>query len=499
MLILRKILFYLFFLFYLLFCPFIILYALGIIFQPETKTIEKTGIIHISTVPPQATVYINNLRFPEKTPTIIRNLPPGQYGIKLFLRNHLAWEHTLPVQVEKATTAENILLIPKIWKSQTVSVQPYQRLIPLAGQTFLILAKSNVLKDCYIYRWNEGLKQILHSQNLLSKETQQLKPLLKEDNPYREAKLKKYFSIENSSVILLLAEFEGEQKFLWIDLKPDPPFIRDITDLFISAPESILWDPKDPKIIFSFQKYSLNRLDVESKGIYPKITEEVRGFNLFNRQLYVWTQDNTLKRLDYEAANPQVLLKILQPNRPLWKEAEKIQLEVLKENRYLLLSRQGAFISNEFLNRVVDQDVNGIRFDENRKRLLIWTNNKLGILDFSKDGHSENQEGDTRDEPRITWLVTDARKIEQAFWVNKEACILYQDNDQVFIIETKVFGNTPPSKITEIKNNSAIGYSDSLGTVFYLHQTTGQLSAIEILPPGTAFSLFDLEKETLGN
>ena len=65
MILLRKILFYICIVLYLIFCPMIILYALGYSFKPQSSQggIVKTGIIFLSTTPPGADVFLNNRRF----------------------------------------------------------------------------------------------------------------------------------------------------------------------------------------------------------------------------------------------------------------------------------------------------------------------------------------------------------------------------------------------------------------------------------------------------
>src|SRR3989338_1591964 len=106
---LRKIFFYLFLAIYIVFCPLVILYALGMRVNISTKSIQKTGIVSVSTIPAEADVTLNQRHFPKKTPTIIRNLPPGNYSLTISLKISLPWEESLSVKEEKAPMAENIL------------------------------------------------------------------------------------------------------------------------------------------------------------------------------------------------------------------------------------------------------------------------------------------------------------------------------------------------------------------------------------------------------
>ena len=80
MLTLRQILFWVFALIYLLVCPVIILYSLGLIINPDTQEIDKTGIIYVSSIPTHADVYLGAKRYPEKTPTIINLAQPSAFN-----------------------------------------------------------------------------------------------------------------------------------------------------------------------------------------------------------------------------------------------------------------------------------------------------------------------------------------------------------------------------------------------------------------------------------
>ena len=82
---LRKIIFYIFALIYLVVAPLTILYALGYIFSPTQQTLVATGLISLSSEPPQAQVWLNGELLKEKTPVILRNLKPGPYTLRMGL------------------------------------------------------------------------------------------------------------------------------------------------------------------------------------------------------------------------------------------------------------------------------------------------------------------------------------------------------------------------------------------------------------------------------
>ena len=82
---LRRIIFYLFVAIYLIAAPLTVLYALGYILSPTRQTLVQTGLISLSSVPSQASVWVNGSLLNEKTPLVLRNLKPGPYSLRVGL------------------------------------------------------------------------------------------------------------------------------------------------------------------------------------------------------------------------------------------------------------------------------------------------------------------------------------------------------------------------------------------------------------------------------
>ncbi len=137
MLWLRKIVFYIFALIYLILCPLIVARMLGFVINPLTHRLEKTGLVYVSTNPPDATVYIDGRMAHQKTPTVIKDLTPGKHFIRIELSGYNDWERNIPIVGEKATVLANTLLIPEEWPIKKISKQPYQNIF-FAGDDILI-------------------------------------------------------------------------------------------------------------------------------------------------------------------------------------------------------------------------------------------------------------------------------------------------------------------------------------------------------------------------
>lgn len=137
MLWLRKIVFYIFAFVYLILCPLIVARMLGFVISPLTHRLVKTGLVYVSTNPPDATVYIDGRVNHQTTPTAIRDLTPGKHFIRIELERYNDWERYIPIVGEKATVLANTLLIPEEWPIKKISSQPYQNIF-FAAQNILI-------------------------------------------------------------------------------------------------------------------------------------------------------------------------------------------------------------------------------------------------------------------------------------------------------------------------------------------------------------------------
>jgi len=139
MLWLRKIVFYIFAFVYLILCPLIVARMLGFVINPLTHRLGPTGLVYVSTNPPDATVYIDGRLGPQKTPTVIRDLTPEEHFIRIELGGYNDWEGNIPIVGKKATILANILLIPEAWPVKKISTKPYQDITFVGAQKkFLI-------------------------------------------------------------------------------------------------------------------------------------------------------------------------------------------------------------------------------------------------------------------------------------------------------------------------------------------------------------------------
>ena len=261
MLLLRKLVFYVFALIYLILCPLIVARMLGFIFNPQSHRIEKTGLVYVSTNPPDATVYIDGNLAHQKTPTVLRDLTPGRHFIRLELTGYNDWERNIPILGKKATVLANILLIPKEWPLRKISDKPYQNIIPASDD--ILIATNPILKNIDIFHTTQSITEDLRQENTYDKTS-----LFTENSIYANGELVRLFNAPKSPFILLEANIKDRHKFLWVNVKENPPRIEDISDLFVDIPTRIAWDHADNDNIFAFYPNAIYRINIKDKAIF---------------------------------------------------------------------------------------------------------------------------------------------------------------------------------------------------------------------------------------
>lgn len=475
---LRKILFYLFVFIYIIFCPFIILRALGILYKPsKTENLVQTGLIYIATVPAGASVTINGIPFPEQTPTVLRNLTPGAYNLRISLPNYRPVDRTANVLPSQATRFDPILMVPNEWHNDILSHAHYRSLWPLNDNPALIVSKGSQLGDMFIYRWQKSIEESISAIINSEENKNLLLPLFSKSFFYLKSELSMIHSVHESPYLLLRVKSPPEERYLWLDPRTTPPTVKDLSDLFTGDPEALIWDTSNNPSLYTLQNGSVNHLNLNPRAIFPKIIEGIRSFSLFEKKIYALTKTNHLLMLNADGTNkedialPPRLTSLLGQMRVL------PTFSLYSTRDIFFMTENGALLSNRYPCLIIDHDCQGILFSPETKRLLVWTKNRIGTIDLLHD--DANKESNHLS---VEWLYDKGKRIEQLFVVNRGSHALFLDQGKVSLLEIGVKDNPLSQEILRVRKNSQIYYSDSIGRLFYLGEAGEHLASITLLP-----------------
>lgn len=460
---LRKILFLIFAAIYIILCPLMIMYALGYLYKPWAESgLVRTGLIYISTAPEGAAVYLNNRRFTARTPTVLRDLLPGKYSVKLALKGYASWSETVPVEAEKATVLDSILLLPEKWPYQLVLDHGFRDIIPFADSGFFLVKASDKLLDFFVcgHSGDKGLRIV---------------------SPYSSFAEEKVISCfapakEASSTIVVTASPGGE-RYVWAGIGGGKVRVKDITSLFGSAPERIEWRRDNEKYIFAMNKGRVDRIDIADEAAYPGYLDGVRGFGVSDNSIYVLGEDNVLVKAGYDKKDKRII-----SDDPIF-TAELASLEgvvrifPLSENVALLLDGKGKLIANRPPYKMAESGVRGVEYCPEKERLLFWRKEAVTVVDLS-GALADDEEG--APEPDRVYA---GRNIEQVFWAYQGSHLIIRDGNNVSLLELETFGGARSRWILETKPASAVFYAERTGRLYYLDRTNGKLMSIDIVPP----------------
>ncbi|MFH0985963.1 MAG: PEGA domain-containing protein [Candidatus Omnitrophota bacterium] len=478
----RKILFYLFFAIYLVLCPIIILYAFGYIFTPKLEEgLTKTGLIHIETLPSNALISIGSRHYAERTPATVRNLLPGQYDIKILLRDHRPWVQKVKVSPGKAVSLEKILLIPKNIKIRSLTKGSFDDLWPVPGTRYLLLKAGKRAGDLKVFDWK----------------SETLRPVIAEASSWSDAKLLGIFSVKESPFVVLQVEVSGSVKFLGCQLDREKSIPKDLSVLFPKGDgQEVLWEGARPDYLFTLQDQDLSRLDLEKMTALPDFLSGIRGFGLFRNKIYALQGDSVVRLGAGARKGEEVLVEkgIFLEN--LFGNAGRYKIDFISNSTICFYGDRGQLFSNVLPYHFVNEGVRGYQADVDGRKILLWQAQRVGVLDFEKP---ERKKEFFERGPEIEWVVESGRDIRQAYFVHDAAYILFCDRNKVFLSRVGAYGMTP-EEVATVRERSGVVYAEKTGKLYYLEPSKGGFVSADILPEGISFSgvINELEKETQG-
>ncbi|OIO36649.1 MAG: hypothetical protein AUJ74_01600 [Candidatus Omnitrophica bacterium CG1_02_44_16] len=421
----RRIIFYIFVVLYLVLCPILVLYTLGFILNPKEGEWVHTGLIHFSTIPEGANVYLGKSRFIHFTPTVIQELISGSYDIAIRHKGYKAWEHTVWLDAGKAIAFDNIMLVPNVWGSQALSQERFSQIHPLDGTDIMLVCKGPTLGECLVY----------------DRKKEKAIPLLSYGSKFYDFQFDSVFTSKKSHSIVLYGGPIWGRKYLFLGLgneNEDGLEITDITKFFPARPVDIVWESGKDKVLFAVYQEYINRLDIKTGEFYPRYVENVAGYGLYGRRLYYLDKNKRIMRLSADAQKDERIFF------RHWFEQQK--------NREIV-----------FENYLIGKGGRGALYNEDSDYLLAWTRRE--IIANAQLLHKEGID------------------IEKCFWAKDGHRVIFKDGEMVYLLEIEPQGKNHVDWVVKVKKGTSVAYIQETGYLYYLSDNEGILSRILIAPP----------------
>jgi hypothetical protein len=290
-------------------------------------------------------------------------------------------------------------------------------------------------------------------------------------------------------------KISGSLKFLGCQLDKEKSEVKDMTDLFLGEePREILWEGGRPDYLFTLRGQDLSRMDLEKGIVLPDFLTKIRGFGLFKKKVYA-LRGSSIVRVGFNAKKGEEALVekgIFLEN--LFSGNGKYQIEFISNNTICFLGERGELFSNVLPYRFVDAGARGYETDRDGRKVALWQEERVGVLDFEKP---ERKKEFFERGPEIEWIFEKGRSIRQAYFVYDAGYVLFCDDATIGLARIGE-KDIPPEKLVQIRGQSGFFYAEKTGKLYYLEPSRGQLVAADILPEGITFSgvINELEKET---
>lgn len=459
MLVIRRVTFYLFLIAYIVICPLTILHAFGYTVEPGSRQgLIKTGLMYLATDPPGASIYLGKRRYTKTTPATLPGLLPGEYPVRLSLKGYRSWEQVVPIEAEKATALDRVLLIPSQLEPKIIADEAFEELIAIPGNRAFLLAKGLHLSDMTVF---DG-------------KSQKSWPLIAADSALASAKAASWFTVPESPRLLVRAETWDGEEWLWFEPQRSEAPVERLTNLFFERPSTVDWEAHNDRYLFAFQKGYINRFDTASAAASPKWQEHVRGLGLHGRLVYVMKDDGTLFKMDRDGRSEEPMMRLPVSQEMFFEQREFFRIYAAG-SEMVLLGDRGELLASRAPYTLADKGVLGVDWDSHRRRMLFWQKDKVDVIDFSRQEEAAQPSVQIRP-------VYKGRNIQQALWIDEGSYILLRDDDRLLLAGVDTYGAAHIETLMDVKKNSAVAYLEDSGVVYYLDAASGYLTALRLLP-----------------
>lgn len=290
----RRILFLFFFSVFTVVAPILILYVQGYRIDFENKKLTQTGGIFIKTITPkQAEVHLDDKPAAKTdlffSSTLIENLLPKTYNIKVQKQNYYVWEKNLEVKEKQVVEARNIVLFPKEPDFELISTDVKDVWFSKDKKMAVIKEEDKNIWNLKLYNLEKNVKSHLLKETDFNKAGAELIDLEFTDNNklFIQIAIKEqinYFEADINKIPLLLTKAKAPQPLIKNALTYEAfnrsVYYLDNSGYLYKTDESLLLNEKITNKAFNVKQETEYKLYVFNRTIF---LEEEKTFYLLNQ------------------------------------------------------------------------------------------------------------------------------------------------------------------------------------------------------------------------
>lgn len=313
----------------------------------------KTGSLYINTNPGKTDIYLNNKKITQKTPTIINQLNPGEYNLKLVKEGYKEWEQKVEI-IPSITSFVNYDLVLK-----DIELSPANE---FGENTYY----SNDNKYISYVRYNAETKlNNIFIYDVLTKD---------EFNVYSTEKQIKKISWSRRNTKLLI---NMESGFYVLDIKIIPVINKISSDTlinlenFVKNIDNIFWNEEnDYKIIIKSGK-SIYNMDLQSNKI--KLIQDN-----FDKNSLVYVNDNIFYVKDLSIVEKSLVSDFVYSYNDL--KIDDMQDIAYLNNEFVVSNGNNSlYVFKDFKDEYIKITGKNIKIDKNY--IISWNDYEFNVYD----------------------------------------------------------------------------------------------------------------------
>jgi hypothetical protein len=405
--------------------PMIVFYAMGYRYDFKNKAFRKIGMIIVESVPQNVDLFLNNQFKSNKTPFKIKNLPPGEYSIKVTKKDYSSWEKKLFVESKMVTWASNVKLFYQSPKITSLLSLPEGNFSISLDYEKLVLNQSD--------QKNFGLVIFDLKSEKIEKIFPKSKDSLNKFNSKNNVLFSNFLWSHDGRKIIFSWQEEGKRKYAMVDAR-DPDKVIFINDLFNLEIENVKWDKESNEKVYLINNKNLYRLDLNSKTLSESLANQVIDYTLGSNEIIY---------LANKTGEDGILLNKINKNKKEEKETimrlpknENLEMKLGAENNLALLlaKKEKLYLINLKNNKseLLGEKIKNFAWSRNGDKLLYFGENEVWfnvLKDRAESVHPEYK----FNYPNL--LTRYSVRIKNVFWYPDEEHIVLLLDNSIKIVE----------------------------------------------------------------
>ena len=370
----RKVLFVGFSLIFFVLAPILIFRSQGYRFDFQNKKIIQTGGFYFKVLPKQASIYLDD-KLSRKidfffNSTLIENLLPGKYNVKITKDNHTTWEKNLEIIEKEVTEAKNITLFPQNFDFTIISEEVKNFWVSPSEDKIVWKEVKNNIWSLKLYDLKKELKSHLISEDAISR--------------------------NNVDLINLEFSQDGERIYLKVIVSEQlKNYGLDINKGYSSLKET--YKPQVQESIIAYQSFHGENYYLNNKGDLHKTKEDLNQQIIINKE------------------------KINNISFPLKKEIP-YQLYVFPDFIFLKENSLVYFFNTETKSfEKFSENIKDFKISPDLKTIAYFFDTEIWILPIKKTKLYEAK--------KSIFLVRFSKSIQNIFWINSSYIVFNVENN----------------------------------------------------------------------